>query len=105
MFPVKEFDNRFREILAQMDALCDEADDSCAAAMEELNANFEDALFVIECIDIGDDDWQEAFSDALAEFSDLCTAYRQLNDAPEDLAEAVARLEMAVRMAENNLRI
>lgn len=104
MFPVKEFENRFREILNRMDALRDEADDACAAEMEELNADFEDALFVIECIDVDDEDWTEAFSDALAEFSDLCATYRQLANVPAGVDDAAARLEMVVRMAESNLQ-
>ena len=101
MFPVKEFEKRFRELLAQLDELRDAADDRASGEMDEMNADFEDALFVIECIDADDDDWREEFSDALAEFRDLCADYRRL-DVP-GLAEAVDRLEMAVRLAENNL--
>ena len=102
MFPVKEFEKRFREILMQLDELRDAADDRASGEMDEMNADFEDALFVIECIDADDDDWREEFSDALAEFRDLCADYRRL-DGP-GLAETADRLEMAVRLAENNLR-
>lgn len=101
MFPVKEFEKRFREILAQLDELRDAADDRASGEMDEMNADFEDALFVIECIDADDDDWREEFSDALAEFRDLCADYRRLNVS--GLAETADRLEMAVRLAENIL--
>ena len=95
MFPIRDFEARFREILERMDELRDGAG--------ELNANFEDALFVIECTGADDEDWREALSDALDEFEDLCVAYRGIEGAVPGLAEAAGRLEMAVQLARANL--
>lgn len=98
MYPIKEFEKRFRELLGELDDLKEELDDE---RMEEMNAQYEDALFVIECIDAEDEDWCEAFTDALEEFRDLCGEYRSLK-TPE-LAAAADRLEALVRLAEANL--
>ena len=87
MFPVKEFEKRFREILASLDEFRDENDE-----IEEMNAEFEDALFVIECIDVNDEEWEEEFTDALEE------------EIPE-LNEVADRLDMAIKMAEANLKL
>lgn len=102
MFPVKEFEKRFREILTRLDELRDAADDPVSDELDEMNADFEDALFVVECIDADSEEWQEEFSDALAEFRDLCADYRRLDVS--GLSEVVERLEMAIRLAENNLK-
>lgn len=102
MFPIRDFEARFREILERMDELRDGAG-AAADDMDELNANFEDALFVIECTGADDEDWREALSDALDEFEDLCAAYRGIEGAVPGLAEAVGRLEMAVQLARANL--
>ena len=103
MLPIKEFEKRFREILAQMDELRDSCGEDTAETMEEMNAEFEDALFVIECIDVNDDEWQEEFTDALEEFKDLLEEYRSLEDEAPAITEAANRLEMVIRMAESNL--
>ena len=103
MFPFHDFEARFREILGQLDALREGARGAEAAEMDELNANFEDALFVVECIEPGDEDGLEAFSDALDEFRDLTGAYRAIEAAVPGLAEAVERLDAAVRFAAANL--
>lgn len=98
MYPIKEFEKRFRELLGELDDLKEELDDE---RMEEMNAQYEDALFVIECIDAEDEDWCEAFTDALEEFRDLCEEYRSMEEAKT--AEAADRLEALVRLAEANL--
>ena len=99
MFPIHDFEKRFRALLAEMDALRDGMRGDGAEEMDELNANFEDALFVIECIDDGDADWIEAFSDALDEFDDLAAAYRALSGKAPAVADAAERLDMAVQLA------
>ena len=101
MFPIKEFERRFREILDEADAIR-EAAEEWSENLDELNADFEDALFVIESIEDGDEDWRDAFSDALAEFRDIAEAYgKQPNRELKELAE---RLEMAVKLAEKNIK-
>ena len=103
MFPVKEFEKRFRELLAELDEMKDQASGETAEAMDEMNAEYEDALFVIECINADDEEWQEEFTDALEEFKDLCGGYRKLASELPALAAEADRLDMIVRMAEANL--
>ena len=100
MFPVKEFEKKFREILASLDEFRGEDEE-----IEEMNAEFEDALFVIECIDVNDEEWQEEFTDALEEFKDLLESYRGLEEDIPELKEAADRLDMAIKMAEANLKL
>ena len=99
MYPVKEFEKRFREILDALDEIKGELDDP--ERMEEMNAEFEDALFVIESICVEDEDWCEAFADALEVFKDLCGGYRAMDDPA--LAAVVDRLDAVIRLAEANL--
>lgn len=105
MFPVKEFEKRFREILAQLDELRDLCDDDQTENIEEMNAEYEDALFVIECIDINDEEWTEEFSDALEEFKDLLSGYQKLAQEVSEIKDAADRLDMVIKMAEANLKI
>ena len=71
MFPVKEFENRFRAILNALDERSDGSE-----SFEELNAEFEDALCILEEINLRESDWQEEFTDALDDFEDLSARYR-----------------------------
>lgn len=105
MFPVKEFEKRFREILAQLDELRDLCDDDQTENIEEMNAEYEDALFVIECIDINDEEWTEEFSDALEEFKDLLSGYQKLAQEVSEIKDAADRLDMVIKMAEANLKL
>lgn len=99
MFPIREFEKRFREILEKLDELdAGKADDE----WEELNATFEDALFVIESTDPEEEDWEEAFTDALEEFDDLTVGYRQQIGKISGLESYVERLENVVSMAKMN---
>ena len=105
MFPVKEFEKRFREILAQLDELRDLCDDDQTENIKEMNAEYEDALFVIECIDINDEEWTEEFSDALEEFKDLLSGYQKLAQEVSEIKDAADRLDMVIKMAEANLKL
>ena len=105
MFPIKEFEKRFREILAQLDEFRDLYDDDQAEVVEEMNAEYEDALFVIECIGADDEDWAEEFTDALEEFKDLLEGYQKLAEEVPELKEVANRLDMASKMAEANLKL
>jgi len=102
MFAVEMSKKRFRAVLDRLDEIRD------AAAvqeenLDEMNAEFEDALFVIECIGAEDDDWQEALGDALEEFRDLAHGYRQIALAIPALGEVIDELEAAVDAAEKYL--
>lgn len=103
MFPVREFEKRFRELLAGLDELRDQAPEEASEALDEMNAEFEDALFLIECINTDEEEWQEEFADALEEYKDLCSGYRKLSESFPELAAEAERLDMIIRMAEANL--
>lgn len=86
---------RFQEILDDLDELSDSEE------MDELNAQYEDALFLAESIGEEDADAEELLSGALEELNDLLTQYRALHSPAVD--QKIVELEMAVKMAERNL--
>lgn len=92
MLPIAEFEARFRDILAALDDIADGED------MEELNAEFEDALFMLSQIDPGADTAPEEFTDALDEFDALRADYARL-PAAKDVAE---RMGMLIEFAKKN---
>lgn len=91
------FCGRFQSIL---DAL-DEYD--MDETLEELNAQLEDAIFLMESIDADDEDASEETEGALEEIADILSEYRDLARERPELSEKVNELAMAVQMAENNL--
>ena len=92
MLPIAEFEARFRDILAALDDIADGED------MEELNAEFEDALFMLSQIDPGADTAPEEFTDALDEFDALRADYARL-PAAKDVAE---RMGILIEFARKN---
>ena len=96
MFPMKTFDERFQAILDGLDALAAESGDD---TLEELNAEFEDALLLISEIDMKSGDWREEYRDALEELDALRRDYARLPGA-EHLAR---QLDGLIRMAEGEL--
>ena len=92
MLPIAEFEARFSKILAALDDIADGED------MEELNAEFEDALFMLSQIDPGADTAPEEFTDALDEFDALRADYARL-PAAKDVAE---RMGMLIEFARKN---
>ena len=97
--PKNKMMNRFLE---RFQAILDELDEiSGSEEMDEINAQFEDVLFLMESIDEEDEDAAEEMDGALEEIEDLLEQYRELN-LPEVNQKAV-ELEMAVQMARNNL--
>ena len=100
MYPIKEFEKRFRGLLDEMDELRADADDE---DLEELAADFEDALFVIECIGADDEDWREQFTDALDEFSDIAEDSRRLAGEISQMEGIAGRMDALIQMARANL--
>ena len=100
MYPIKEFEKRFRGLLDEMDELRADADDE---DLEDLAADFEDALFVIECISANDEDWREQFTDALDEFSDIAEGSRRLAGEIPRMEGIAGRMDALIQMARANL--
>lgn len=100
MYPIKEFEKRFRGLLDEMDELRADADDE---DLEELAADFEDALFVVECIGANDEDWREQFIDALDEFSDIAEGSRRLAREIPQMEGIAGRIDALIQMARANL--
>jgi len=89
------FMKRFQEILDALDEMSDSDE------MDELNAQFEDILFLMESVDPEEEDAQEELEGALEEMEDLLEEYRELEMSEID--QKITELEMALRMARNNL--
>ena len=67
--------------------------------LEELNAQLEDALFLMEC---SEDDVEE-LQGAIEEIDGLLAEYRALSERRPELRQKVLELEMAAGLAGRNL--
>ena len=100
MYPIKEFEKRFHDLLDEIDDLRIEVE---SGKLDELAADFEDALFVIECIGADDEDWREQFTDALDEFSDIAEGSRRLAGEIPQMEGIAGRMDALIQMARANL--
>ena len=96
---MKAFLQRFQAILNAMDEF--EADEE----LEELNAQFEDALFLIESIDETDEDAAEEIADAFDDLDDIAADYLDYAEENPEILEKANELKMALEMARGNLNI
>ena len=71
--------------------------------LDELNAQLEVVLFLMESVDVEDADAAEEIAGALEEIDDLLAAYRELAEELPELRQQALELEMARRMAGQNL--
>lgn len=105
MFPIGDFVKRWREILAALDEFADgaalPADD--AEALDDLNAELDDALMLLEDIRADAPDAREQLADALEELDALAGDYRALAARAPGLDALTQRLGMTVRLAADNL--
>lgn len=88
---LKGFVERFRNILDSLDEFADNEE------KEELNAQLEDAIFLLECSDPQDAD---EVADALDEIISLVDEYRQQSEIPPETKEQLSSLELLVKMAQ-----
>ena len=100
MFPIRQFEARFREILEELDALCETLD---SEDLEDMNAELEDALLLLSEIGAEEADRDEQLADALDELSALAGDYMSMADGVPGREEPARRLEMAVELARENL--
>ena len=88
---------RFQDILDAMDEF--DMDET----LEELNAEFEDTLFLMENIDEEEEDASDEIEGALEEMQDILEEYQDMADERPELKQKVSELNMALQMARSNL--
>ena len=93
MLLIAEFEKRFRALLEELDEVAEEANDE---DLEDMNAEFEDALFMLSEIDPKADDAREEIADALEEFEALRDDYARRPDT-KDIADHLGMLIQMVR--------
>ena len=91
------FLERFQGILDELDEI------DASEELEELNAQLEDVLFLMDSVDVEDADAAEELAGAREEIDDLLAASRDLSGALPELRQQALELEMARRMAGQNL--
>lgn len=101
MFPIRDFMERFGELLSELDALAADCDGEACEDLEDLNAELEDALLLLGEWKPEDD--AEELADALEELCALAEDYRALSDRVPGLSDIADRLRMAADMALGNL--
>lgn len=99
MFPIRQFVDRFGEILAELDALAEECDAGSAEELEDLNAELEDSLLLLSELRPESDDWREELSGTLEELQALAGDYRDLADEIPGVADLAERLERTAATA------
>jgi hypothetical protein len=97
MFPMETIQSKLQEVLDRLDDFKDSGIVDDLEDFEELNAEFEDALFTLECADPDDEDWAETVEAVADELGDLCARYSALL-VPE-LEEDIELLSMLTSMA------
>ena len=102
MFPIRDFEARFREVLEALDAACEAVeDDDRRETMEDLNAELDDALMLLTELRPGREDFSEELTDALEALEELAEDYDDL--AVDGAAEAAERLRRLTALARENL--
>lgn len=99
MFPGKKLEARFCEILDELDDLAGACEGSAAEALEDLNAELEDALLLFSELKPTDEDWREECAGALETILALAEDYRALAKDVPGIAEAAQSLEAAANTA------
>lgn len=90
---VKRIVERLEAVLSELDALAEEC--GSPEALEDLNAEFEDALMMLSDIDPRETGREEELSDALEELRALAGDYRRLASEIPRLNALAARLKQA----------
>ena len=91
---IKTIVKRLEAVLAELDALSEKCGSS--EALEDLNAELEDALLMLTDIDPREEGWQEELSDSLEDLRALAGDYRRTGMAGVDAL--AAKLEQATEV-------
>lgn len=103
MFPMKSFMGRFEEILKELDALADAVDGDGAEEFEDLNAEFEDTLMMLEELKPDGPDFAGELGEVLEDLRALAGDYRRHSAGLPEVADCARRLEMVAEMAEGSV--
>lgn len=87
---------RFEDILSKLDEIAMDED------MEELNAQMEDAIFLLDSTAEDDEDAEEDIAAALSEILSLAGDYAEMDACDGELKQLALELEMAAEMAAKN---
>ena len=104
MFSISTISKRLGEILGIMDTLANAAGGDGAEDLEELNAEFEDALMLLEALDPRDEGYNEDLDGAMEALGALAGDYRTLAARLPELMEPALSLERAVIHAGDEAR-
>ncbi len=105
MFPVRQFVERFGEILSELDDLVHAVeDDEAAEDLEDLNAELEDAIMLLTELKPDAEDWQEDLSGTLEDLRALAGDYRALANSVPGVSPLARRLDMAAGLALGSIR-
>lgn len=96
MKKISAFIERLQDILDAMDELNEDG------ILDEINAEFEDTIFLMENIDADDDDAQDEFEGALEEIEDVLAEYRDFEDKLP-IGQKLIELDMITQTAKKNL--
>ena len=100
MFPIRQFAERFGEILSELDELANAAAGGEAAEdLEDLNAELEDAILLLSELRPEGEDWREELTGTLEDLRALAGDYCALAGDIPDVAPLAQRLEMAAELA------
>lgn len=80
-------------ILEALDALSESCEGEAAEALDELNAEFEDGLMLLDELDPGEDGCEEELRDAMEEFAALAESYQKLAFRIPELMPLALRLK------------
>ena len=97
MFDRRDCMERFDGLLARLDALAADCDGGAAEDLEDLNAEFEDALMLLGEWKPGDD--PEELAGTLEDLRALAGDYRALPGGAQGLADLAGQLEQAADAA------
>ena len=91
---IRSIAKRLEAVLAELDALSGEC--GSPEVLEDLNAEFEDALLMLSDIDPREEGWQEELSDMLEDLRALAGDYRRTGIA--GVNALAAKLEQAAEV-------
>lgn len=103
MFAKRRYMERFDAILAELDELTDACDGDAAEALEDLNAEFDDALILLGEIKPEGEDGREEVSGVLDDLAALANDYRAAGAGVEGVGDLANRLEATANKARESL--